>query len=81
MRSDILRTEAALSLAWENHSFPLTLGQYIYIYISYRPSIFPATLSTASFNLNDSLTTVSFSSSPQSAMNVAVSGTKPASNT
>lgn len=43
----------------------------------YNPSIFPATFSTASFNLNDSLTTVSFSSSPHSAMKVAVSDTKP----
>lgn len=43
----------------------------------HSPSIFPATASTASFNLNDSFTTKSLSSSPHSAMNVAVSATNP----
>lgn len=45
--------------------------------ILYNPLILPATFSTASFNLNDSLITTSFSSSQHSAMKVAVSDTNP----
>jgi len=48
-----------------------------HISLVYSPSIFPATLSTASFNPKAAFTTISFSSSPHSAMNVAVSITKP----
>jgi hypothetical protein len=43
----------------------------------YNVFILPATLSTASFNLNDCLTTISFSSSQHSAIKVVVSAKKP----
>jgi hypothetical protein len=46
-------------------------------HLYHKPSIFPDTLSTASFNLKDSFTTMSFSSSLHSTMNVAVSVTNP----
>jgi hypothetical protein len=55
-----------LLLLWESDSFE-----------NHSPAILPATLSTASFNLWHCLTTLSFSSSAHSAMNVAVSEAKP----
>jgi hypothetical protein len=76
--------KALWHLSWYTEQRPL---ESLYIFLPetrrpqgpqhYKPPILPATLSTAFFNSCASRTTLSFSSSAHSAMNVAVSPTNP----